>query len=103
MDAKVDLDRIYLPSEEIVARKIEEEIVLVPLTAGIGDMEDELFSLNETGRSIWDQLDGRRSLREIARELAGTYEGNPEEIEEDVAGLIAELLKRRMVVEVAGS
>ena len=38
------------------------EIIIVPLVAGIGDMEDELFTLNDTGKAIWDTLDRRRGL-----------------------------------------
>ena len=75
MDMKKNLERIVRPSEDIVAREIEGEIILVPLAAGIGDMEDELFSLNETGRAVWQKLDGRKSLGEIARELASEFEG----------------------------
>ena len=37
------------PSEDVVAREIEGEFIIVPLAAGIGDMEDELYSLNESG------------------------------------------------------
>ena len=44
--SKVQLSGIYMRSEEIVAREIEGELIVVPLTAGIGDMEDELYSLN---------------------------------------------------------
>jgi len=100
MEEKTGLDRIFKPSEEIVAREIEGELILVPLTAGIGDMEDELFSLNETGREVWKKLDGRATLRTIVAELVAEYESGRNEIEEDVSGLVEELVKRRMVVEV---
>ena len=33
--------------------------VIVPLTAGVGDLEDELYSLNESGKDVWRLLDGR--------------------------------------------
>ena len=33
------------------------EIIIVPLVAGIGDMEDELFTLNDTVKASWGQLD----------------------------------------------
>jgi len=52
MNEKLDLDAVYLPSEDIVAREIEGEIVIIPLVSGIGDMEDELYTLNETARAI---------------------------------------------------
>ncbi len=90
---------IYQPSEDIVAREIEGEIIIVPLTAGIGDLEDELFSLNETGREVWRRLDGQHTLSAIAAELAQAYDAPPAEIEQDVRGLAAELLKRRMIRE----
>jgi hypothetical protein len=48
----IELSKIYEPSEDIVARVIEGELIIVPLVAGIGDLEDELFTLNETGRAI---------------------------------------------------
>lgn len=100
MADKTGLDRIYKPSEEVVAREIEGELIIVPLTAGIGDIEDELFTFNAAGRAIWKGLDGRKTLRAIVGELADEFEGSPKEIEEDVLGLLEELVKRRIVVEV---
>ena len=50
--AEINIDKIYIPSEDVVARLIEGELIIVPLVAGIGDMDDELFTLNETGRAI---------------------------------------------------
>jgi hypothetical protein len=94
------LESKLLPSEDIVARVIEGEIVIVPLAAGIGDMEDELYTLNETGRAIWDRLDGQRTLREIAAGLAQEFEAPVEEIEKDVEGFATELLNRKILVTV---
>jgi len=100
MRVKVDLGAIYLPSEDIVVREIEGELIIVPLTSGIGDMEDELFTLNETGRTIWERLDGRKPLGDIAGELFAEYDASPGEIERDVIGLVKELLKRKILVSV---
>ncbi len=100
MPEEVCLEASYAPSEDIVAREIEGELIIVPLVAGIGDMEDELYTLNETGRAIWDKLDGRKSLGDVVRGLADEFEAPPGEIERDVKGLIEELLRRRMVARV---
>jgi len=100
MDLKISLDGVYAISEDLIAREIEGELIIVPLVAGIGDMEDELFTLNETGRDIWDRLDGRRRLKEVVQELSAKYEAEPGKIEVDVLGLVAELVRRRMLVEV---
>ena len=93
-------ERVYAPSEDVVAREIEGELIIVPLVAGIGDLEDELFTLNETGKAIWDQLDGKQSLGAVIDSLARIYEAEPGEIEGDVLGWVEELVRRRMLVEV---
>ena len=99
---EIRMDAAYLPSGDVVAREIEGELIIVPLAAGIGDLEDELYTLNETGKALWARLDGKRTLREIARGLAEEYEAPPGEIEEDVRGLVQELVRRRMLVAADG-
>lgn len=94
----VTLDSTCIPSEDIVARLIEGELIIVPLVSGIGDMDDELFTMNETGRTIWSRLDGEKSLREIAAELSSEFNAPPGIVEGDVLGWISELVRRKMVV-----
>ena len=101
METEIDLDSAYRPSEDVVARDIEGELIIVPLTSGIGDMEDEIYTMNETVRAIWERLDGR-SLRDVAEALKAEFEARPVEIEKDVVGLASELLKRKMLVLISG-
>ena len=58
----ISIEAVYIPSDDVVAREIEGELIIVPLVAGIGDMEDELFTLNETGKAVWKRLDGKENL-----------------------------------------
>jgi hypothetical protein len=102
METNVEFDAVYVLSDDIVAREIEGELIIVPLVSGIGDMEDELFTLNETGRAIWDRLDGQKSLKVLVEELYTEFEDPKGDIDKDVIGLVGELLKRRMVVAVSG-
>jgi hypothetical protein len=94
----VNEDSVCAPSEDIVVREIEGELIIVPLTSGIGDMEDELYSLNSTGMAIWSRFDGKRSLRDIAADLNSEFEASANEIEQDVVGLATELIKRKMLL-----
>ncbi len=94
------MDAVYRPSEDVVAREIEGQFIIVPIAAGIGDIENELYSLNESGLIIWKRLDGKRSLLEISADLAGEFDASPGEIEHDVLGLVTELLRRKILVEV---
>lgn len=95
---ELGLDAICVPSEDVVAREIEGELIIVPLAAGIGDAEDDLYTMNETGKSIWTRLDGEKTLRAVSTELAAEFNAPPGEIEKDVLGLATELARRKMLV-----
>ncbi len=91
-----------VPSQDLVAREIEGELILVPLTADIGGEEDSLdtlYSLNDTGQAVWKLLDGR-TLQQVADALAVEYEAPADDILTDVLGLAQELVNRRMLVSV---
>jgi hypothetical protein len=45
-------ESILIRSDDIVSRDIEGELIIVPITSGIGDLEDELYTLNETGNGL---------------------------------------------------
>ncbi len=95
---ELTLEQIIVPSEDIVARLIEDDLIIVPLVAGIGDADDELYTLNETGKAIWSLLDGEKTLGSIAEELSREFNAAPGEIEQDLLGLAGELLLRNIVV-----
>lgn len=93
-----ELATVYRHSDDVVAREIEGDIIIVPLVAGIGDTEGELFTLNDTGKAIWEKLDGRRTLAQVVEELSAEYAAGDGEIERDMCGLVEELAARGMVV-----
>jgi hypothetical protein len=98
MARQADLNKVYVISQDdVVTRDIQGDFIIIPITAGIGDMENQIFSLNDTGRAVWDKLDGKRSLSAIIKELSLKYDGPVEEIGKDVVGIISELFKRKMV------
>ena len=96
---EVKLEEVYGPSEGVVAREIEGELIIVPLAAGIGDLEDELYTLNETGKVVWQRLGAGQRLGAVVESLRTEYDAADGEIERDVVGLVAELVRRGMLVE----
>ena len=100
MNAKTNLEDVYALSEEVVAREIQGEFIIIPITSGAVDEEDALLTLNETGKALWNKLDGIKSLNKIASELFLEFEGLEEDISKDVLGLTEELLKRKMLAKV---
>ncbi len=98
MESTIKRDGVYATSGDVVAREIQGVMVIVPITSGIGDMEEELFTLNDTGKAIWDMLDGHRTVNDIVSALAGEYDVPVEEMQADVTGLLEELVARKLVV-----
>jgi len=92
--SQVSLDTICMPSEDVVSREIEGEIIIVPLVAGIGDVDDELYTLNDTGQAIWRRLDGSRTLREVVGELEGVFQVDRADLEDDVVGFASAMVER---------
>ena len=97
----INLKAKYRITDDVVAREIEGELIIVPLTSGIGDLEDELFTLNETGRSIWERLDGSQTLQQVVESLNQYFKDSASSIEDDVTGFVSELIKMKMVVVVS--
>lgn len=70
-------------SSSVVTRKTGNEYVLVPITNNIADM-DSVYTLNETGAFIWEQIDGKKSVHEIINELTNEFEIDDGTATEDV-------------------
>jgi hypothetical protein len=96
---EIQMDSVYRRSQAVVAREIEGELIIVPVAAGVAQGDEELFSLNESGRAIWSRLDGERTLRRVAELLEEEYEAPAADIERDIKAFVQELLGRRMLEE----
>ncbi len=100
MNLTISMNGYYAVSDEVIAREIEGEIVIVPLISGIGDMDDDLYTLNETGKSVWNLLDGKITLKEVITAMYNEYEVSITIIEDEITGLVKDLLDKRLIVEI---
>ena len=90
----ITVSSVCLPSVDVVSREIEGDVIIVPLVAGIGDADDELYTLNASGRAIWQMLDGQQTLGDIIDVLAEEYAATRDELEADILGFAIELVRR---------
>ncbi len=86
------LKSIVAQSSSIVTRKTGNEYVLVPITNNIADM-NSVYTLNETGAFIWEQIDGKRNLEEIIMALTAEYDIDIKSAESDVLSFIENMSK----------
>jgi hypothetical protein len=97
---EVTRDTVCASSTDVVACEIEGEIVLVSLDLDMEDADDDdgLCTLNATGKAIWQRLDGRRTLGDVAGELEEHFHAPRVVIEADVLGFAADMVRRGFLV-----
>jgi hypothetical protein len=84
------LKSIVSHSPSVVTRKTGNEYVLVPVTDNIADM-NSVYTLNETGAFIWEQIDGKKIVEEIIHAMTEEYDINKETATEDVLQFITKM------------
>jgi signal peptidase I len=93
VEIKVNISDICVPSAHVLSFEIEGRIVIVSLLKGIADIDQQIYSLSETGLAIWQKLDGARMMGRIAAELSEQFSCPFEKIERDVLVIVSELLQ----------
>jgi len=86
------LTSILSHSPTIVTRKTGNEYVLVPVTNNIADM-NSVYTLNETGAFIWEQINGIRSVGEIIDAVITEYDVDKKTAGTDVYSFIENMSK----------
>jgi hypothetical protein len=84
------LNSVISHSSSIVTRKTGNEYVLVPVTNNIADM-NSVYTLNDTGAFIWEQIDGKKTVGEIIDALTSEYDIDKETAIKDVLEFVSEM------------
>lgn len=79
----VDLTTCYQKTASIVGRRIEDEVILVPIGRNVGDLQN-IYTLNEVASCIWESIDGARTLGSIVGQVLQEFEVDREQAEADV-------------------
>jgi len=92
------LKSILSHSQSVVTTKTGNEYVLVPIANNIADM-DSVYTLNETGAFIWENIDGKKSVEEIISEMMMEYDVDIERASKDVFSFIDDMSRYLIVCE----
>lgn len=83
---------VYKKNPNIVSRIIDNDTILVPIARQVEEVEC-IYTLNESGTYIWNKLDGKTTLEQIATELTKEYSIPNDKAEKDIKSLINDLEK----------
>lgn len=87
------------PVPGIVTRRIAGETILVPVCSRAREVA--LLTLNEVGTFVWERLDGRRTLLDLAGEVAAAFEVDAERASSDLVAFAAQLVDAACAREAA--
>lgn len=88
----MELDEVFARNEQVVSRKIVDELILVPVRKDVADMET-LYTLNEVGARVYELIDGKRPLGEIVTAVFDEFDVTEAQAEADVREFIEQLLE----------
>lgn len=84
---------------DFIFRRIADEMVLVPIRADTANMND-IFTLNEAGAFIWQQIEKPSTQAELLQALVGEYDAPTEQLNADLAGFLDELVSVGAILKV---
>lgn len=58
---------------KFVAREVGNELIIVPITGNVAQM-NALFTLNETGKFIWENVSENKTIDQLALEMTEIFE-----------------------------
>ena len=83
-------EEIYRQDDSVVSRRIEDEVILVPIRQNVADLES-IYTLREAGAYIWEQIDGRRTTAEILALTVEEFDVSEEEAQKDLTEFMQQL------------
>ena len=93
----MNLGSIWTVSDEVVARKVADETVLLHLNSGT------YFSLDQIGGRVWEILDQTNdmTLKQVCDKIFNEYDVKREVLERDIVRLMTELEAGNLVSAIA--
>lgn len=85
------LSIIYKHKKKFVVRELGNELILVPITGKVAKM-NEMFTMNETGKFIWENIDENTTTDDIVNLLTETFSVDETTARRDTENFIERVL-----------
>jgi Coenzyme PQQ synthesis protein D (PqqD) len=96
----VPIEPLLVRNPATVSREIAGETIVVPICAGVGDME-AVYTFNELGGQLWRLLEERRAPEDLVTWVIQNFDVAPETAAADVQRFLADLEEIGLVQRVA--
>lgn len=86
----------FIRNREVVSRRIQGELVIVPIRRGVGDL-NSLYTLNSVGSVLWEYMSESHSLPEMIRRVCQEFEVTRDQAQADIEGFLDALLEEKLI------
>jgi hypothetical protein len=81
---------LLVRNSSTVSREIAGETIVVPICAGVGDME-AVYTFNELGGQLWRLLEQSRAPEDLIAWVTENFDVDPDQAGSDVRNFLADL------------
>ncbi|HRI56148.1 MAG: PqqD family protein [Anaerolinea sp.] len=79
-------------SDQIIERVVADEALLINLTNG------DYYSLDGVGTKIWESIDGKRTVEDLANIVTEEYNADKDQVVADVLRLVGQLTDEGLLI-----
>jgi len=79
----MEMTKRYNKNSSMVARRVANEVVLVPVRQNVADLQ-RIYTTNEVGARIWELIDSGETVADIILTISSEYEVEQKQAEADV-------------------
>lgn len=80
----MEIESFFHLKSKFVTREVGNELIVVPLSANVAQM-NELFTLNETAKVIWENLNEGADMSALIQTITDTFDIDRHTAEKDIA------------------
>jgi hypothetical protein len=80
----MEIESLFHLKSKFVTREVGNELIVVPLSANVAQM-NELFTLNETAKVIWENLNEGADMSALIQTITDTFDIDRHTAEKDIA------------------
>jgi len=86
----MEIQSLFNLKSKFVAREVGNELILVPLTGNVAQM-NELFTMNETAKFIWENINETTTVEDLENSMTDTFEIDRETAAKDIENFLNKL------------
>jgi hypothetical protein len=90
----------FIRNQEVVSRKIDGELIIVPIRSGVGDLNC-LYTLNPVGSVLWDFMTEGHTIPEMVQRICDEFEVTATQAQKDIEAFLDSLMEEKLIQSVA--